>query len=192
MRDSARARVVTDAEEILGLAGQTLGPSDWLEVTQANVDAFGRSVQDWHWAHNDPERAARGPFGGAIAHAHMTLSIIPHLRERLLTFASGECMFYGYNRVRFPTIVPVGARVRMYGTVIEAVEIDGGEQLTLDLRIEVEGQERPGCLAQAIWRHYDIDPPASAGRTSTQHRAAPGQSTASTLVAPRPSTNPDT
>jgi len=89
----------------------------------------------------------------------MTLSIIPHLREGLFSFASGECMFYGYNRVRFPTIVPVGARIRVHGTVLEAEEIDGGQQLTLDLRIEVEGQERPGCVAQAIWRHYDIDQP---------------------------------
>ena len=97
--------------------------------------------------------------GGAIAHAHMTLSIIPHLRESVMLFTRGECMFYGYNRVRFPTIVPVGARIRVHGTVLEAEEIDGGQQLTLDLRIEVEGQERPGCVAQAIWRHYDIDQP---------------------------------
>ena len=90
----------------------------------------------------------------------MTLSIIPHLRESLISFARGECMFYGYNRVRFPTTIPVGARVRMYGKVVEADEIQGGQQLTLDVRVEVEGQERPGCVAQAIWRHYDIDPPA--------------------------------
>jgi acyl dehydratase len=69
-------------------------------------------------------------------------------------------MFYGCNRVRFPTVVPVGVRVRMYATVVEAVEIDGGEQLTLDVRIEVDSQERRACVAQAIWRHYDIDPPA--------------------------------
>ena len=159
MRDAARTAVVQDADETLALCHQNLGPSEWLEVTQANVDAFGRSVQDWHWAHNDPERAARGPFGGPIAHAHMTLSIIPHLRESLISFARGECMFYGYNRVRFPTTIPVGARVRMYGKVVEADEIQGGQQLTLDVRVEVEGQERPGCVAQAIWRHYDIDPP---------------------------------
>ena len=159
MPDAVEVALIGDAEEALGLAGQTLGPSEWLEVTQANVDAFGRSVQDWHWAHNDPKRAARGPFGGAIAHAHMTLSIIPHLRESVMLFTRGECMFYGYNRVRFPTIVPVGARIRVHGTVLEAEEIDGGQQLTLDLRIEVEGQERPGCVAQAIWRHYDIGQP---------------------------------
>lgn len=70
MRDAAGAAVVRDAADSLGLCGQKLGPSEWLLLTQANVDAFGRSVQDWHWAHNEPERAARGPFGGAIAHAH--------------------------------------------------------------------------------------------------------------------------
>jgi len=160
MREVTRTRVITSPEETLGLTGQSLGPSEWLEITQADVDAFGRSVQDWHWVHNDPARAARGPFGGAIAHAHMTLSVIPRLRESILSFAGGECMFYGYNRVRFPTAVPVGARIRMSGTVVETGEIEGGRQLTLDLRIEVEGHERPACAAQAIWRHYDIDRPA--------------------------------
>ena len=77
--------------------------TSWLEVTQRDVDAFGRSVQDWHWAHNDPERATGGPVGGPIAHAHMTLALAPHFREELVSFASGECMCYGYNRVRFPT-----------------------------------------------------------------------------------------
>ena len=90
----------------------------------------------------------------------MTLSLIPHLREALVTFASGECMFYGYDRVRFPSAVPVGALIRMAATVVEVVEIAGGEQLTLDLRVEIEGQDRPGCVARAIWRHYDITAPA--------------------------------
>ncbi len=157
MHGAARRAVVRDSGDALGLQGQDLGPSEWIEVTQGDVDAFARSVQDWHWAHNDPDHAARGPFGGAIAHAHMTLSLIPHLRESLVSFARGECMFYGYNRVRFPTAVPVGARIRMYGNVVEVHEIEGGQQLTLDLRIEADGQERPGCVAQAIWRHYDID-----------------------------------
>jgi acyl dehydratase len=160
MQNAERAVLVDGLEDILGLAGRSLGPSDWVDVTQGNVDAFARSVHDWHWAHNEPERAARGPFGSPIAHAHMTLAVIPHLRETLLTFASGECMFYGYNRVRFPTVVPVGARVRMSATVVRAEEVGGGEQLTLDLRVEIEGQDHPGCVAQAIWRHYDIEPPA--------------------------------
>jgi acyl dehydratase len=150
---------VEDADEVLGLAGRDLGPSEWVEVTQQDVDAFGGAVRDWHWAHNDSVRATRGPFGAPIVHAHLTLSLVPHLRETLVSFAAGECMFYGYNRVRFPAAVPVGARVRMHGRVVKVDAIDGGVQLTVDLRVEIEGQERPGCVAQAIWRHYDLDAP---------------------------------
>lgn len=94
-----------------------------------------------------------------IAHAHLTLGMIPHLRQGLVVFARGECMFYGDDRVRFPTAVAVGARVRMLATVVRFDEIAGGGQLTLDLRVEIEGQERPGCVAQAVWRHYDLDAP---------------------------------
>ena len=148
---------VASAEEVLALTGRELGPTSWFVVTQRDVDAFGRAVQDWHWAHNDPERAAGGPFGGPIAHAHMTLALAPHFREELVSFASGECMFYGYNRVRFPTAVPVAARLRMHGTVVLVDQIPGGEQLTIDLRVEIKGHERPACVAQAIWRHYDLE-----------------------------------
>ncbi len=157
MNEAVRPLRVKDANDLLDMIGRPIGPSAWLEVTQADVDAFGRAVHDWHWAHNDPDRAAQGPFGGPIAHAHLTLSIIPHLREGLFSFASGECMFYGYNRVRFPTPVPVGAQVRAHATVTEVDEIRGGEQLTTDVRIEIRGSDRPGCVAQVVWRHYDLD-----------------------------------
>ena len=159
MQDDGGAPVVMSRGSVLALTGRALGPSPWFQITQESVNAFGRSVHDLHWAHNDPERAARGPFGTAIAHAHMTLSLIPHLRESILAFASGDFMFYGYNRVRFPTAVPVGARIRMSATVVQVDEIDGGEQVTLDIRIEVEGRERPGCVAQTVWRYYDIGQP---------------------------------
>jgi acyl dehydratase len=147
---------VRDADELRGLVGRDLGPSAWVEITQAVVDAFARAVDDWHWAHNDPDRASKGPFGGTIGHAHLSLGLVPHLRETLVTFAGGECMFYGYDRVRFPAAVPVESRVRLHGTVVGVDEIGGGEQLTLDLRLEIEGHERPGCVARAIWRHYDL------------------------------------
>lgn len=159
MTETTAAPVVTSHEEVLALADRELGPTAWTEVTQEHVDGFGRSVHDWHWAHNDPERAARGPFGSAIAHAHMTLATLPHFRESLVEFASGECMFYGYDRVRFPTAVPVGGRIRASATVVSAEPIAGGEQVTLDVRVEVEGQDRPACVARAVWRHYDIEPP---------------------------------
>lgn len=160
MGDRTGIVTVSGTEDVQRLVGRELGPSDWVQVTQDDVDAFGRAAHDWHWAHNDPDRAARGPFGSAIAHAHLTLSTIPHLRESLLSFDRGEAMFYGYNRVRFPAPVPVGARIRMHAVVVAVDPIELGEQVTMDVSIEVEGQERPACVAQALWRHYDLEPPA--------------------------------
>lgn len=159
MTEPAGLVQISSTDDAVRLLGRELGPSDWMEVTQENVDLFGRSVDDWHWAHNDPERAARGLFGTPIAHAHMTLASLPHLRESLLTVSSGEFMFYGYNRVRFPKPVPVGARIRMHVVVTAVDPIEFGEQLTLDVRVEIEGEERPGCVAQAVWRHYYVDAP---------------------------------
>jgi acyl dehydratase len=151
---------VASTMEVLALKGRALGPSGWLSVGQDRVDAFARAVEDWHWAHNDVERASRGPFGGTIGHAHLTLGLVPHLFASLVGFADGEdAMFYGYNRVRFPTTVPVRSNVRMYADIADVVDLGGGEQLTVDLRIEVDGADRPACVAQALFRHYQVTAP---------------------------------
>jgi acyl dehydratase len=150
---------ISSPEDALRLEGRELGPSAWIKITQEDVDSFGRAVDDWHWAHNDPDRAARGLFGAPIAHAHMTLATFPHLRDSLFAFSSGETMLYGYNRVRFPAPVPVGSRIRMHAVVAAVELIELGEQFTIDVRIEIEGQERPGCVAQAVWHHYYVDAP---------------------------------
>ena len=151
---------VLSAPDVLALKGRTLGPSAWLPVSQDRVDAFARAVEDWHWAHNDVERASRGPFGGTIGHAHLTLSLIPHLFASLVGFADGEdAMFYGYNRVRFPTAVLVGSNVRMRAEVVNVADLGGGEQLTVDLVIEIDGADRPACAAQALFRHYHVVAP---------------------------------
>ncbi len=145
---------------MLALKGRVLGPSAWLRIDQERVDAFARSVEDWHWAHNDVERASRGPFGGPIGHAHLTLSLIPHLFASLVGFADREdAMFYGYNRVRFPTAVLVGSRIRLRADVVDVADLGGGEQLTVDLLVEIEGADRPACAAQALWRHYAVKAP---------------------------------
>ena len=152
--------VASSAEDVLALKGRAVGPSDWLVVEQDRVDAFARSVDDWHWAHNDVEVASRGPFGGPLGHAHKTLSLVPHLFASLVGFAEGEdAMFYGYNRVRFPTAVPVGSAIRMRAAFMDVVDIGGGEQLTVDLAVEVDGVERPACVAQALFRHYPVRAP---------------------------------
>lgn len=150
---------VHTATEVLALGGRGLGPSPWLELDQDRVDQFARAVEDWHWAHNEPERASQGPFGGPIVHAHLTLSLVPHLFRGVVTFTDGECLFYGYNRVRFPLALPVGSRVRLLAKVVDAEDIGGGEQLTVDLRVEAEGHDRPACAAQAIWRMYHLATP---------------------------------
>lgn len=149
-----------DTPGVLALNGRTIGPSAWLQVAQDRVDAFARAADDWHWAHNDVERASRGPFGGTIGHAHLTLSLIPHLFASLVGFADGEdAMFYGYNRVRFPTPIRVGSSVRMRANIVDVLDLGGGEQLTVDLLIEIEGRDRPACAALALFRHYHVKAP---------------------------------
>jgi acyl dehydratase len=152
---------VRTAADVLALEGRTLAPTAWLRVEQDRVDAFARSVEDWHWAHNDADRASRGPFGGPIGHAHMTLSLIPHLFASLVEFAEGEdAMVYGYNRVRFPAPVPVGSRIRLRADIVEVTDLGGfGEQLTVDLIVEIDGVDRPACAAQALFRHYPVKAP---------------------------------
>ena len=151
---------VLNTAEVLALNGRSLGPTPWFTVHQERVDAFARAVADWHWAHNDVERAARGPFGGTIGHAHLTLSLVPHLFASLLGFAAGEdAMFYGYNRVRFPAPVPVGSNIRLRADIVDANDLGGGEQLTVDLLVELDGADRPACAAQALFRHYHVTAP---------------------------------
>lgn len=152
--------LLLDTVDVLALKGRSLGPTAWLAVEQGRVDAFARSVADWHWAHNDVERAARGPFGGTVGHAHLTLSLVPHLFALLLGFAPGEdAVFYGYNRVRFPAPVPVGSSIRLHAEVVDVADLGDGEQLTVDLLVENDGADRPACAAQALFRHYRITAP---------------------------------
>ena len=151
---------VLNAADVLALKGRAVGPTSWLAVQQDRVDAFARAVEDWHWAHNEVERAARGPFGGTIGHAHLTLSLVPHLFASLLEFAAGEvAMFYGYNRVRFPAPVPVGSSIRLRADIVDVAVLGGGEQLTVDLLVEIEAADRPACAAQALFRHYHVTAP---------------------------------
>lgn len=158
-----RVQVLT-TPDVLALSGRALGPSAWLPVMQERVDAFARAAEDWHWAHDDVERASRGPFGGTIGHAHLTLSLVPHLFASLVGFAEGEdAMFYGYNRVRFPAAVPVGSSIRMHADIVDVVDLGVGEQLTVDVRIEIDGVERPACAAQALFRHYHVKAPETRG-----------------------------
>src|SRR5579864_8623356 len=136
--------------------GEHLGYSEWHTVTQDQVNLFADATGDHQWIHVDPERAASGPFGATIAHGYLTLSIIPailHEVIRVQGFTFG--VNYGCNKVRFPSPVKVGSKLRL-GAAVGSVETVGadGVQVVLDITIETEGSDKPSCVAQVVYRYY--------------------------------------
>ncbi|MFI7586521.1 MaoC family dehydratase [Spongisporangium articulatum] len=148
-------RVVEGIVGLLELVGESLGPSSWVEVTQEMVDAFAAATGDHQWIHVDVERAQAGPFGGPIAHGYLTLSLIPRFLPELIE-ARGFSMGvnYGCERVRFPTPVPVGRRVRAGMVVDEVTEVAGGAQFRATITIELEEAAKPACVAVVLLRRY--------------------------------------
>jgi acyl dehydratase len=144
-------RVFTTFEEIEAAAGEEIGTSDWVEITQERVDQFADATDDHQWIHVDQEKAEAGPFGGTIAHGYLTLSLIPWLGSKVFSVETeGAKLNYGLNKVRFPNPVPVGARVRATITVGQITEIPAGRQLTMKCVIEIEGQDKPACVAETV------------------------------------------
>ncbi|MEW9528697.1 MaoC family dehydratase [Microbispora sp. NPDC049125] len=143
-------------EEIKALAGKELGHSWWLEITQDRVNAFADATGDYQWIHVDPERAKRGPFGAAIAHGYLTLSlVIPFFNELLDTRGVKMSVNYGLEKVRFPSPVRVGDRIRLAATVVSVEEVAGnGVQMCLDFTVEIDGAAKPACVARVVYRHY--------------------------------------
>jgi acyl dehydratase len=146
--------VVDSPEDIHALVGRELGTSSWLDVSQDRIDGFAEVTGDHQWIHTDPERAASGPFGTTVAHGYLTLSLlVPMLEEIMVVENRTLSINYGLDRVRFPAAVPSGSRVRMTATLAEATDVESGVQLGIDCVFEVEGQERPACVARAVVRH---------------------------------------
>jgi acyl dehydratase len=135
------------------LVGQEL-VSPWLAIEQARIDEFARATDDPQWIHTDPERAAAGPFGTTIAHGFLTLSLVVPLFEQALPALDGYAMTlnYGLNRVRFTSPVPVGSRIRGRFRIEEIEDVTGGKQARVAATIEREGQEKPACVAEALFR----------------------------------------
>ena len=147
---------VHSIEELHKLSGQHLGWSGWHLIDQEQVNLFADATGDHQWIHVDPERAASGPFGGAIAHGYLTLSIIPSILHEVVSvdgFKFG--VNYGCNKVRFPSPVKVGSKVRL-GAAVGSVEEVGADaaQVVLDITIEMEGADKPSCVAQVVYRYY--------------------------------------
>ena len=149
------AKTVNGLDEIKALAGQHLGYSEWWEITQDRVNTFADATDDHQWIHVDPERAKSGPFGGAIAHGYLTLSLLIPLWSEILQIEGIKmAVNYGLNKVRFPAPVPVGAKIRMGATLVEVKDVAGGVEAAVDAVVEVEGASKPSLVAQAIYRYY--------------------------------------
>jgi len=146
---------VNGIEEIKALAGQDLGKSAWLEITQDRVNLFADATDDHQWIHVDPERAKDGPFGAPIAHGYLTLSlVIPLFHDLLEINGISMGVNYGLDKVRFPSPVRVGSKIRLGGAVDSVTDVSGGVQMVVDFTVEVEGQDKPALAARALYRQY--------------------------------------
>ncbi len=138
--------------------GRTLGPSDWLTVTQEMVNDFAKATLDFQWIHTDMERAQKeSPFGGPIAHGFMSLSLLPKLMEGLAEIKTSDMTVnYGLNKVRFPHPVPCGCRIRMHCSLFDVEDFgENGIKSTWDAVVEIEGIEKPACVAQFIFIDFE-------------------------------------
>ena len=149
----------TTIDGVAGLqnrVGEHLGYSDWVEITQERVNQFADATGDHQWIHVDPERAAtESPFGGPIAHGYLTLSLLPMLMPQIVEITGFRMgVNYGTEKVRFPSPVPVGSRVRAGATLESADPIDGGVAMVVTVTVEVEGGSKPAMVATSLSRRY--------------------------------------
>jgi acyl dehydratase len=143
-------------EELVASLGRELGPGEWLEIGQDRIDGFADVTGDHQWIHVDPERAASGPYGATVAHGFLTLSLVPLLLDGLRRISGARMgVNYGLERVRFPSAVRSGTRVRARSTLVDATDVGGDAvQLVTRVVIEVEGSEKPACVADVVTRAY--------------------------------------
>jgi acyl dehydratase len=146
-------RVFNDLSEFVAAAGCQLGPTEWTQITQDRVNLFAEATDDHQWIHVDPDRATSGPFGGAIAHGLLTLSLLPHFTHQLYRVDNvALAVNYGYNKVRFITPVKVGANVRARAEISNVDQLDGAVQVTMTVTVEIEGADKPAAVAESIVR----------------------------------------
>jgi acyl dehydratase len=151
---------VNGIDETKALIGQEIGPGDWREVTQQDIDDFARLSGDDQWIHVDVERARNeSPFGTTIAHGNLTLSMIDGFRKDLIESTGYKLgVNYGWNKVRFPAPVPVGSRLRAKAEVLSVDDVGGGwYQIVTKFTVEIEGVEKPVCVAESVGRALPED-----------------------------------
>ena len=145
-------RVFDSLDDFKAAAGQELGTSEWVTVTQEQINTFADATGDHQWIHVDPERAATGPFGGTIAHGYLTLSLLPVFAEQI--YSIGGLVFgmnYGANKVRFPSPVPVDSRLRATATLVSTKDIPIGTQGIVSFVVEREGADKPVLIAEVVY-----------------------------------------
>ncbi|MFT7405514.1 MaoC family dehydratase [Zhongshania sp.] len=147
--------VFKQPQELFSALGAELGTSEWLELDQQRINLFADATGDHQWIHVDPERAKDGPFGKCIAHGYLTLSLVNLFLPQIVD-VQGISMGVnvGCDRIRFPAPVPVGSRVRGSGELISVEEIKGGVQAVVRVTVEIEGNDRPACVADTISRYF--------------------------------------
>jgi acyl dehydratase len=150
------ALTIDGTDGLKARVGEHLGYSDWLEITQQQVNTFAEATGDHQWIHVDIERAKAGPFGGPIAHGYLTLALGPRLAPQIYS-VSGFSMAvnYGTEKVRFPAPVPVGSKVRLGATLSGVDDVAGGVQVSMEFVFEVEGAAKPSCVANVVFRYYE-------------------------------------
>jgi len=142
--------------ELPALVGQEVAVSDWLTITQEQVNLFAQATGDHQWIHVDVERAKAGPFGAPIAHGFLTLSLLPKFIESAISIDNTRMgVNYGLNKVRFTSPVPVGSRLRARIKLLDCQPVDnGGMQMTWQVTVEREGSDKPACVAESLTRRY--------------------------------------
>jgi len=148
-------KVFNGIEELAAGAGETLGTSDWVVVDQERINLFADATGDHQWIHVDPERAAKGPFKGTIAHGFLTLSLLPEFfKQTYRVDGVRMAVNYGLNKVRFPAPVPVGSKLRGTCRLLDVTLLDGAVQATVSTTVEIEGADKPACIAESVVRYF--------------------------------------
>jgi len=142
--------------ELAACVGQEVAVSDWLTISQAQVNLFAEATGDHQWIHVDPEKAKAGPFGAPIAHGFLTLSLLPKFFESSFEIVQSRMgVNYGLNKVRFTAPVPVGSRLRARMKLLSCEDIaDNGVQMAWEVTVEREGAAKPVCIAESLVRRY--------------------------------------
>jgi acyl dehydratase len=147
---------VETLNDLASYVGKELGTSSWVDVDQDRINAFADATDDHQWIHVDAERAKDGPFGGTIAHGYLTLSLLIPMWTDILEVGDVHTMVnYGLNKVRFPSPVPSGSKIRARATLAAFDVIPGGAQLAVDILVERQGGDKPACVAQLVLRYLN-------------------------------------